>query len=195
MGHRLDLHAVRHRADQPVPIADDRRHYRGRFSAGDFGVSHLLVPGFLPRSRQRAVYDRHAGNHGDWLVGVRLYSGAGRADEPQRVAMAVPVGGHSFGAVGRGGVVLPRRYSCQGQMADRRGKGQSEGDDGGGQTATGAAQWAGQPSGIATAQPVARNFHADCVDVYPGLFLSDQHPERHQYLDAADPAELQPEQQ
>ncbi|MNN43303.1 hypothetical protein D3C81_1575310 [compost metagenome] len=151
MGHRLNLHPVRHRANQSVCAADDRRYHRGRLPAGYSGVPHLLVPGVLPRQGQRAVYDRHAGDHGDWLAGVRLYSGAGRVDEPQGLAMAVPDRGHSFGAVGRGGVVLSGRYPSQGQMADRRRKNQSESHDGRRQTAAGAAQWARQPPGDAAA--------------------------------------------
>ena len=72
------------------------------------------------------------------------------------LAVAVPAGRHSVGAAGRGGVVLPRRYAGQGQVADRRGESQPAGDDGGRQAAAGAAQRAEQPPRAATAQPVAR---------------------------------------
>lgn len=80
-------------------------------------LSHPVVPCLPPRPRQCVVYDRHAGDHDARLDPLRLYSGHGRAVEPERLAMAVPAGGATVRGARRSDVVLPERHAGSGQLA------------------------------------------------------------------------------
>ncbi len=98
---RLDLHHVRHQPAYAVHPAHAGRHRRGWFSAGDPRLSDSVVPGLPSRPRQRPVYDRHAGDHDARLDTFRLYSGARRPVEPERLAMAISAGRPAVGGARR----------------------------------------------------------------------------------------------
>lgn len=74
-------------------------------------LSDLVVPGLPSRPRQRPVYDRHAGDHDARLDTFRLYSGARRPVEPERLAMAISAGRPAVGGARRRHLVLPQRHA------------------------------------------------------------------------------------
>ncbi|STW54684.1 4-hydroxyphenylacetate permease [Klebsiella pneumoniae] len=64
------------------------------------------------RARANALfYDRHAGDHDARLDTFRLYSGARRPVEPERLAMAISAGRPAVGGARRRHLVLPQRHA------------------------------------------------------------------------------------